>query len=235
MVTFLAGLLSGGAGFGYAILSAPFLLLIGFSPPFVITANLSVGILTRVGVTWNFRQYVSVRRVIALTLSSAPGMLIGLLILTRVDPSLIARATGAIAIVAALGLFWSTSRTGSAIRIPGGLLIAGFIGGVLGTTTSLSGIPPAIYLIRERLEPIRFIADMAAFFVFGNLVALLILVAGGALVTSALFPAALVWLPGALVGNLVGARIGSRLPQGVFRVFALIVVFIAGIVTIVTS
>jgi uncharacterized protein len=232
---FLAGLLSGGAGFGFAVLSAPFLLLFGFSPPFVVTANISVGLMTRVAVVWRFRRYVSVRRTITLVLSSGPGMIAGLVILTQVDTRIITQLTGALAIVAATLLVWSTRRTSVTRPFPAGLPVAGFLGGILGTTTSLSGIPPAIYLIRERLEPIRFIADMGAFFVFGGLATLGVLLIGGVLVTSALFPAALLWLPGAMVGSVAGAQIGSRLPPGTFRLFTLGVVFVSGVITIVTA
>jgi uncharacterized protein len=235
LVTFLAALLGGGAGFGYALLAAPFLLMIGYAPPFVVTVNLTLGVLTRAAVVYRFRYYVTWRRIGILIAASFPGFIIGILALTRLDASVIRMATGIFAIVSAVGLVWSTSRPEKGRPIPAGTVLAGLIGGFLGTTTSLSGVPTAIYLIRERLEPIRFIADMAAFFVFANIVALVLMVIGGAFVTSALFPAALLWLPGALVGNLLGARIGSRLPSGIFRRFTLGVVFVAGIITVVTT
>jgi uncharacterized protein len=234
-VTFIAALLGGGAGFGYALLSAPFLLMVGFSPPFVVTANLTLGLMTRSMVAWRLRYHITRRRIGILLLSSLPGTILGVIALTQIDESVIRMATGVLVIVASIGLIWSTSRPEPGPPIPGGTGIAGFFAGFLGTTTSLSGVPAAIYFIRERLEPVRFLADMAAFFVGGNILALLVLFISGAFVTSALFPATLLWLPGAMIGNLVGTAIGRRLPHSLFRTFTLGVVIIAGVVTVVTT
>jgi uncharacterized protein len=228
-------LLGGGAGFGYALLSAPFLLMVGFSPPFVVTANLTLGLTTRAMVAWRLRYHITRRRVGILLLSSLPGTIVGVIALTQIDESVIRMATGVLVIVASIGLIWSTSRTEPGQPIPGGTVIAGVFAGFLGTTTSLSGVPAAIYFIRERLEPVRFLADMAAFFVGGNILALTVLFISGVFVTSALFPATLLWLPGAMIGNLVGTAIGRRIPHSLFRTFTLGVVIVAGIVTVLTS
>jgi uncharacterized protein len=235
IVTFFAALLGGGAGFGYALLSAPFLLMIGLSPPFVITANLTIGLITRLMVAWRLRYHITRHRILTLLISSVPGSIIGVITLTRVDESLIRMATGILVIVASIGLIYSTSRPEPGPQIPGGTVIAGLFAGFLGTTTSLSGVPAAIYFIRERLEPARFLADMAAFFVSVNLLALGMLMISGAFVSSALFPATLLWLPGAMIGNLVGTAIGRRLPHALFRTFTLGVVVVAGILTVITS
>ena len=168
-------------------------------------------------------------------ISSVPGAIAGVIALTTVDESLIRMATGILVIVASIGLIYSTSRKEPGPPIPGGTAIAGLFAGFLGTTTSLSGVPAAIYFIRERLEPVRFLADMAAFFVGGNILALSMLLISGAFVTSALFPATLLWLPGAMIGNLVGTAIGRRIPHAVFRTFTLGVVVIAGVLTVITS
>lgn len=209
--------------------------MIGFSPPFVVTANLTLVLLTRSIVAWRLRYHMTRRRVGILLVSSLPGMVLGVIALTRVDESLIRMATGVLVIVASVGLIWSTSQPEPGRPIQGGSVIAGALAGFLGTTTSLSGVPAAVYFIRERLEPVRFLADMAAFFVGGNLLALVMLLISGAFVTSALFPATLLWLPGALIGNLVGTAIGRRLPHTLFRTFTLGVVIVAGVITVVTS
>jgi uncharacterized protein len=210
-------------------------LLIGIPPPFVVTANITLGLIARVGVAYRFRIFITRRRVGLLLLGSLPGLALGVYVLTTVDASIIKMGTGVIAILAAIALVWTTSRPGPMRPVPGGPVIAGMAGGFMSATTSISGVPPAIYLIRERLEPARFLGDMAAFFVGVNSLALVMLLIGGAFVSSALFPAALLWLPGAIVGNLIGARIGARMPRGMFRYFTLVVILVAGIITILTA
>jgi uncharacterized protein len=69
----------------------------------------------------------------------------------------------------------------------------------------------------------------------GNILALTMLFISGAFVSSALFPATLLWLPGAMIGNLIGTAIGRRVPHSLFRTFTLGVVIVAGIVTVLTS
>lgn len=209
--------------------------MIGFPPPFVITANLSLALVTRSAVAWRLRYHITPRRILLLMASSLPGMALGVVALTRVDESVIRMGTGIFVIVASVGLIWSTSRPEPGPPIPGGSLIAGGLGGFLGTTTSLSGAAVAVYFIRERLEPVRFLADMAAYFVCSNIAALGMLLISGTFVSSALFPAMLLWLPGTMAGNLIGTSVGRRLPQGLFRTFTLAVVVIAGVLTVITA
>src|SRR5438270_14099386 len=54
VVVCCAALLGGATGFGYALLSAPLLLLLGFRLEFVVTANLALAVLTRVSVVYRF-------------------------------------------------------------------------------------------------------------------------------------------------------------------------------------
>src|SRR5687767_7824626 len=77
VVVFVAAFLGGVTGFGYGLVSAPLLLLIGFPLRFVVTANLTLGGLTRVGVAYRFRRYVSARRSVMLAAGSAPGLFLG--------------------------------------------------------------------------------------------------------------------------------------------------------------
>ena len=86
-------------------------------------------------------------------------------------------------------------------------------------------------LSRERAAAVSFQADLALYFVISNAIALTTLAARHALVPHALFPAACLWLPGALLGNFAGATFGTRLPEEGFRRLTLLIAFIAGAVT----
>lgn len=106
---------------------------------------------------------------------------------------------------------------------------------MLGATTSLNGVPPAILLARDRAAPRSFQADLAVYFVVSNTIALALLAARGAFATHALIAGGLGWLPGALLGNLLGNIAGVRLPEQGFRYLTYAVVFIAGIITTATA
>jgi uncharacterized protein len=119
--------------------------------------------------------------------------------------------------------------------VPGAVLGAGFAGGFLGAVTSLNGVAPALLLTRDRLPPVALIADLAAYFVISNTIGLGVLTATGGISTRALWPACVLWVPGAVAGNLAGVAVAPRVPEQHFRRLTLAVVFVAGAVTIATS
>lgn len=234
VVVGLAGLLSGATGFGFGLLSAPLLLLLGFSLKFVVTVNLTLALLSRVSVVYTLRRALTPRRAAVLVLGSIPGLLLGSQVLTAVDPSLIKRATGLLVMIATL-LLVRAHRGHPPRPIPGSTVTVGFLGGFLGATTSLNGVPAALLLSRDRVHPRSFLVDLAAYFVVSNAIALSLLAWRGALVSRALFPDALIWLPGTLAGNQLGILLGSRLPESRFRWLTVAVALISGAATLLNA
>ena len=88
-----------------------------------------------------------------------------------------------------------------------------------------------LLLARDKAAPKSFQADLALYFVAANSIGLLFLAAQGAIDEEALFPAALLWLPGSLAGNWLGTSLGPRIPEVAFRRLTLGIVFVAGAVT----
>lgn len=242
-----AALLAGATGFGLALASAPFLLLAGFSLEFVVTANLAIVLLTRIPTWYRLSGHVSSGRVVALVAGSAPGFYFGGVALTGLGEEVIREIAG-YAIIGATFLLavslWLRSREETSakhqLEASSGWArfreaVAGFAGGALGTTTSLSGIPPALLLTSEDTEPKALLADLAVFFVVGNAIALVFLAIQGALVPNALFPATILWLPGAVIANAIGVSVGERIPKRLFQFITLGLAFAAGIATIIQS
>lgn len=232
-VIFLGMLVGGVTGFGSSLVTTPFLLLIGVPLPLVVTANLILVLATRVGVVVRLRTHVTPRRPLLLVLGSVPGLYLGTVLLSRVDVATLKRTAGVVTILAVLVQVWNARRPPPP-PIPGAPLVAGLLGGLLGVTTSLNGVPPAILLARERLAPRAFQADLAVYFVASNAIALGLLAVRGRFVAAALPPLA-VWLPVALLGNIVGGTLGMRLPERAFRALAYAVVFMAGVVTVIAA
>ncbi len=165
---------------------------------------------------------------------SIPGFYLGAKILTSVDESVIKLAAGTTIVVIAL-LLGRAVNAPPPPQIPGASSIAGFAGGLLGSATSLSGIPPALLLAREKARPLSFIADLALYFVVSNSIALILLATQGAISTEALFPTSLLWLPGAMLANLVGVALAPQLPEKIFRYLTLAIACVAGGITVITS
>lgn len=230
----ITAFLGGVTGFGAALVSTPILLSLGFPLDFVVTINLTLLIVTRISVSYRLRKDVQFGIASTLILSSVPGLYLGAKILVLVEASVIKFAAGLIVMISALILMRQGDTLGAS-KIPGTTLLAGFAGGFLGSTTSLIGVPPAIALAHEKTLPARFLGTLAAYFVVSGSIALVILAAQGALVSTALFPTAVLWLPGVLLGNFLGVSFGSRLSMLVFARLTACVIFVAGSVTLITS
>jgi len=228
-----AALLAGTSGFGLALVATPALLLCGFSLPFVVTVNLLISLATRVPVAWRLRAAIDVRRVALLVGGAVPGLWIGSRTLGAVDVEALKRVVGVVISLAAVALLLS-ERHQPPPRVRGLPVAAGFAGGLLGTTTSLLGVPPALLLTHRRLPARGFIADLALYFVATSAIGLAVLGAEGELSNEA-GRAFLWWLPGVLIANAVGTSLGLRLPAATFRRLTLAIAFVAGVVTAVTA
>ena len=185
-VTVVAGLLAaltafvaGASGFGFGLMATPLLLLCGFALPFVVTVNLLISLATRVSVSWRFRRVANRRRVIVLIGGGAlPGLWLGSRTLGAVDANEVKRLVGAIVACAAVARLGRPADPPNP-RVRGLNLVAYFFGGVLGTITSLTGVPPALLLARRRLAQPTFFADLSVYFVAPSAAGLAVLAADG--------------------------------------------------------
>jgi uncharacterized membrane protein YfcA len=230
LIVFAAAFLGGVTGFGFALASAPLLLLTGFPLRFVVTANLALGGLTRLSVVYRFRRHISTRRTLGMCAASVPGLYVGARVLATVPESAVKLLAGCVVMATVVLLARSLDRPPPE-PIPGAPLAAGFVGGVVGGSTSLTGVGPIVLLTRDKAAPTSFLADLAVYFVWTSTVGLSLLALERALAPEALYTAVLLWLPGALAGNLIGTVVGSRLPERLFRLVVLAVLFAAGAVT----
>jgi uncharacterized membrane protein YfcA len=234
LTIFLTATLGGITGFGASLLSTPTLLLLGLPLRSVVIVNLSLVLVTRGVTAVRLREHLSLRRPALLVLGSIPGLYCGTLLVGWVDATFLKRFAG-ITIVLATLIQVRSMRHPPPPPIPGAPVVAGWLGGVLGATTSLNGIPPAILLARDRSAPRSFQADLALYFACSNTIALLVLAARGVFVPHALAPIALVWMPGALLGNAIGTTLGGRLNDRHFLYLAFALAGIAGAVTALTA
>jgi uncharacterized membrane protein YfcA len=109
------------------------------------------------------------------------------------------------------------------------VLTAGGLGGFLGVTTSLNGVPPALLLTGDRATARNMVADLAVYFVLGNMLTLLILSQTGQAPSGWVWPALLLWVPVGLAGNLLGVALGPRMPYVLFRRLTFAVIIASGL------
>lgn len=228
-----AALLGGISGFGFALISTPFMLLLGFPLAFIVPINLTLALLMRVNVAYRLREHIRYQRVVVMAGASIPGILLGLFILNLVATTTIKLVAGLVVIGATI-LIWYNSRRRPMKAWPGAVALAGCLGGLLGATTSLNGVPPVLLLASEQTAPRRFQAELALFFVLTNIATLTLLAWRGRLPDPSALPLVSLWLVVSLVANHIGTNLGARLPTSTFRNLALALALVAGVMSVVT-
>lgn len=191
-----------------AIVSAPLLFLLdeAYVPAPVITAALANCLFT----SWHFRAHLSMRGLTSAIVWRIPGSVAGTGLLLLISEKILAVM---IALVIASGIVTSYFR----ISIPftsRNLGIAGFLSGLMGTSTSIGGPPMAIVMQGQLANVIR--GNLAAFFIFSCITSLAMLWPAGYFGTRELLLAAPL-IPAALLGSWLASRISGRVNDTVMR------------------
>lgn len=199
---------------------------------------LVLGVAVSLLVLFAERRSVEARRrdVVAIVAAAVPGAAIGLVILGALEKPVLQVAVG-VAVIAAAGLqLVAEARPAPAGNASAwGAYPAGFAAGVLTTSTSLSGPPLVLWLMRREATPGQVRDTLAASFLALNAVG-----AAGLLAVEDLGPGLdeatlLVLLGLTIVGQLAGRRAFERLDPGRFRAAALALVVVAGAASVVAG
>lgn len=225
----IAAFLGGATGFGYALVSVPFLLLAGLPLADVVVVNLALGLATRVAVLWRLRAALDRGRVGLLLGGGLPGIALGYLLARSVDGVVLEIGAGcAILLGASLAAVRELRSGAPRAASRASVAAAGGVGGMLGVTTSLNGLVPALVLRGDDGGPRGYVATLAAYFVIGNTIMLAVLLATDQGPTQTPLWVAAVWLVAGLVGNTIGVRLLDRIPERLFQRLTLAVVLVSG-------
>lgn len=201
VIVFAAGVLTGVTGFGFSVLSVP-LLLLAFQPHEVVVIALCLVPLTSVVLLLapGMRGGVRYRTVGALTAASVVGLPVGILLFEHFDPLWVTGLMGLVLVGYAVnGLLGDRSLV---VRRRW-LLPSGVLGGILATSTGLSGPAVAMYVHGRRASAGEQAATMAAYVGAISALGLALLAARGA-VTSADLGVVGKLAAAAVVGTLLG-------------------------------
>lgn len=225
-VVSLAAAAQAVSGFGFALIGTPLVAVLA-GPKEAVVGLTMIGVLLVAQLSVRGRGYVDRPTVRVVTVSAIVGMPLGLLVLVRADDRVLTFVI-AMAVIAFSLLLWRGAR------VPAGRgtdATAGFIAGILSTSTGTSGPPIVIALSAKRLEPAVFRATISAIFLVQGSVALALFALGEQITRDAL-SVALAGLPGVLVGSIVGERGFRRLDTPTFRRVVLGMLFLSGLVAL---
>ncbi len=163
------------SGFGFNLLIVPPLALVIGAKQAVVTATL-MGLITSALTLSNARASVSWGLGALLFVTAAAGMPVGILVLILVEPGMLSALIAVTILVAALS-YWKGYRV--ATKSPLVDAGAGFLSGLLSTSTSMSGPPLVLYLQNRGVVADQFRGTINAFFLASGALASLLFAVGG--------------------------------------------------------
>ena len=159
-VVALASCVQGSIGFGMALVAAPLLALI--DPALVPGPLISSVLLLVVMIAIRDRAHVDFATVRWAILGCIGGAIVGASVVAMLDPRGFAILFGGLVLLA-VGL----SASGLHVRVtPISTLLAGVLGGFMGTTSSIGG--PALALVYQHQDTARFRGTLTSYFILSS-------------------------------------------------------------------
>jgi uncharacterized membrane protein YfcA len=215
-------------GFGFALVLVP-LLSFFLEPRLVVMISLSLGLACKAPLLATCWRDVQLDRIAALSLASMLGALGGTQILLRADPDVMRVAIGLIVIAFSIPLLFEMARPIGRERLA--TVVVGLVSGVINGATSMGGPPIVLFGVNQSWKKEQFRANLLGAFAISNTWTLVLLLASGNLAGEA-FTLDLMYLPGLVVGVVVGSYLFGRIPAGPFRKAVVLLVIATGLVSI---
>jgi uncharacterized membrane protein YfcA len=223
--------LSAVAGFGFGTVAVPMLLLV--LPPSAVVVIIKV---VGTGTVWivllSVWRKIRWRTILKILPAAFAGLLVGGYILREAEPAAIQLFVGVLVLISALTLIakpvlierdavWSTS-------------LVGFLTGVMGNATGLLAPAVVVYFTGRQFPRDVFRATTLALFLTIDMIGLPTLALQGA-VSWADMQFALLLVPLAIIGRMVGLRLVRFVSQQRFRSLTVGLLFVMATTTIVTA
>ena len=204
-----AGFVQGLTGFGSALVAIPLLSLI-LDIKVAVPLCILNGLILTIYLALHLRRHLDRTKILPLVAGAIPGVLVGAILLQRVDAGIIRFCIGVLLISYSLYNLLVRPRSLELSRKWG--YAAGFLTGAIGAAFSAGGPPAIIYttLAGWTKEEIR--ATLSGFFVVNSIVTAFVhaLTGVSTLVTVRIF---LVTAPFVLVGTIAGSHVTARVNQ----------------------
>lgn len=230
-IVFAAGIISGLAAFGFALVAVPPLLLF-YDPPTVTTLCLLLVMVTRLVVLKDVFRDVEWPVVGWILPPALIGTFIGLAVLRAVDSAVLELMAGSVVVISAIALLagWRIPGTNSRLADP----VTGVVSGMMSTTIGMAG-PPIILLFSSRRYATHiFRGTMTVIFYILSFASLAQL-ARDDLIDRSVIRTTLVLLPAAAIGTIVGTKSLQRFTVSQFQRFVLLLLVVTGSLGVVSA
>ncbi len=218
------------SGFGFSLLCIPLLTLVSTRTDAVVSSTM-VGMVTQIWMAYKLRAEVS-REVVKWALpASFVGMPVGILIGHVVSDRALRVAVGVAVLFAVIAIQRGFAVRGRPSRVDS---VAGFVSGVLSTTTGTNGPPLVVALAGRSLQPGITRATLTALFCGANIVTIALFAADGSISSHAPVIAMIGLVP-ALGVRAASEGLFRKLNPARYRTLVLTLLTVAGTVAIINA
>ena len=214
-VIFMASLLKGVTGFGFALLALP-ILTIFFPMQMLVPAMTLFNLFTSLYILSNIRLKVKPRYVIPIIVTSFIGIPIGVYILKYLPERTLELTTGISIFAISIFFLLGNTKEISDKQKSNPIVFAGFLSGFMASSMSIGGPPIALAMNRKGYSKEHFRKIFALVSVVNALVSTALYIAKGIFVTFSLKFAAYLF-PVILIGSKIGDVLAKRINQAQFK------------------
>ena len=218
-------------GFGFALVSVP--ILVSFvSPKISVPVIMVLTVPVMITILIDLWKYVQLKRIWLLMLMGFTGMPFGTYVLVNLNVQLLKIIIGVTIVCFGTALLLGYRRrfeNEKIVSIP-----IGFLSGVLGGSTSMSGPPVILFFSNQGDEKNIFRANLVTYFLALHLSIIPTYIFSG-LVTSNIVQTALLLLPALIIGAVLGVKSAAGINESLFRKVVLIVMVLSGLMSIVSG
>ena len=200
-------------GFGFSMILAPALLLV-LDAKSVVPTVLLVDIFNCLLVSIRYREHILPRIVIPLAIGGVIGFAAGIRFLFHGDQHSLRLAMGIFVLVFTV-LQWRGWRRPIREKLYT-LLPVGFLSGLAGGASSMSGPPVVLFMANQDHNPHVFRASLISYFTFIEVYGIALFWWSGALTHEIIVNAA-VLIPAMLFGSIMGFFLASHFPEHIFK------------------
>ncbi len=232
LVVFLvSALLQGLSGFGFSILAVPLITLI-MPPQTAVPILMLYSIIINLVVFFSTRRSVELKKVWILLIAGIAGLPVGAHLLVVLDGSIIKLFIGGMIIIFGILLLLGYRKDLKHEKIA--MLPIGLFSGILSGSISISGPPIIIFLANKQLGKHSFRGNLAIYFLLLNIFTIPVFWLNG-LFTSEVMIYSLRFLPGLLIGVILGNLLSHKVQEQHFRKFTLLLLLAMGVLAVISG
>lgn len=231
IIIFVAAIVQGTTGFGFALTSMP-LLTVLISLHTVVPIMVVFGLFANILILVKMWSYVNFKKIWVLIVSSIIAAPIGTYVLLIIEQNILKLIVGFFIVLFALALWKGYSVKIKKEKLA--LIPVGFSSGLLNGSLSLMGPPVVLFLTNQGEDKTTFRANITAYALILNLITITSFSLGG-LIDKEVITYIISFSPALILGTFIGIKIGNNVKQALFKKFTLLLIIVSGLSAIFTA